>query len=417
MEEAVTGIALIDSNVRTKIYPLGLMKISAWQKDLGNSVRLFGYKDMPEYGFDEYWVTTTFTYDIPKVLNKLEKIKFMNPDSKIIVGGVSATLMSDVFERNGYQVHKGLLKKAEKYTPDYSILKEKPKYSIAHTTRGCIRKCNFCMVRIVEPNFIVRKDWAKYLHPGARKIQFFDNNWLAKPVDLIKEDVKIIDRLIENDQISAIDFNQALDCRLLTDEIANIIAHLPMQPWRFSFDGMHEDGPLQDAINKISDIRKNKDWGYYNFVVNVLFNYKDSPEDFYYRMHELARLTDRNYTAKSSGFPMKYQPIMDINSRDFVGDKWTKKFVNNYANVIRRFSFNFGICSPVKQNIESGGYTAVELFEFFYGRDKNEFIKLLNMDRNQLQGLMIAKREYQKKNKYEKNFMNNWYNNESGKYV
>ena len=78
--------------------------------------------------------------------------------------------------------------------------------------------------------------------------------------------------------INEIDFNQAIDCRLFTDEIADLIQGLPITPLRFAFDGLHEDGFFQRAIEKVAKR------GFWQIVNYVLYNFNDTPEDFYYRI-------------------------------------------------------------------------------------------------------------------------------------
>ena len=99
------------------MYPLPLLKIGAWRKAQGDYCQIFN-NQLPEKGtFDEIWITTTFTYDIPHALGIVREAK--KRASRVWVGGISASLLPEHFERQGVEVHKGLIPEAEKYHPDY----------------------------------------------------------------------------------------------------------------------------------------------------------------------------------------------------------------------------------------------------------------------------------------------------------
>ena len=120
------GLAQVDG----KWPNLALMKISAWQKDCGDSV---------------CWFSPLETYDIVYA----SKIFDFTPDDPYLPknicrggSGYGAT----------YKDH--LPPKVEKMIPDYSIY---PDFTAAmgFTTRGCIRKCPFCLVPEKEGNLTI----------------------------------------------------------------------------------------------------------------------------------------------------------------------------------------------------------------------------------------------------------------------
>ena len=302
---------------KAKLYPLALLKLGAWQKAVGNECELFE-DTLPTAGaFDEIWLTTLFTFDIPHALGIVREAK--NRAGRVWVGGVSATLLPEHFEREGVEVHRGLVPEAEAFAPDYSLLGAKPQYSISHTSRGCVRKCKFCMVHRLEPEFVNRTDWERDLVPGVGKVLFYDNNWLAKKPDDLAADVAKLRGLVSAEHITKIDFNQGLDARLMTEDIADLLAGLPIRPIRFAFDGMQEDGHYQRAIEMMAAR------GFREFRTYVLYNFKDTPQDFYYRLRESARLA-QDLKISVQSFPMRYQPILLIDGgREYTGKHWTSK--------------------------------------------------------------------------------------------
>jgi len=361
-------IALIDGNKKSLAYPIALLKIGAWLKSLGHKCKLFSNR-LPDDNikYSEVWISTVFTFDIPFVRGMIQEAK--KKYKTIKVGGIAASLMPEHFKIEGVEITTGRIPEIEKFTPDYSLLNEKPEYSIAYLSRGCIRKCKFCMVSILEPKFENVNDWEKDLYPGAKHILFYDNNWLAKPLKHFEKDIEDLKRVIEEKNILTIDFNQALDCRLLTKRKADLIKDLPIEPIRFAFDGMHEDGHWQKAMQLMIERGKR------NFISLVLYNFKDTPEDFYYRLKEHAIFTYK-YKIHCFAFPMKYRPVLRVQSRKkYIGEYWTQKEFSGYHAMIANHS---GTGIVACGNRKAFDYNAVKEFEYFYGRDEKEFKKLIN---------------------------------------
>lgn len=166
--------------------------------------------------FDIICVNSLFTFYFKKTVDTINYAKkFLARDGKIYVGGVAATLVPKFFEdETGIKPHEGLLDKPndldkhdeviiDTLPPDYSILDEIDyKYPAAdayltYTTRGCIRKCSFCAVSKLEPEY---KDHVPILEQlkqtaerfGAKRdLLLMDNNVLAsRKFDEIIDEVK-----------------------------------------------------------------------------------------------------------------------------------------------------------------------------------------------------------------------------------
>jgi hypothetical protein len=285
---------------------------------------------------------------------------------KIRVGGISATLLPEIFEREGVEVHKGLWDEVENHPPDYTLLPKKPDYSIAYLSRGCVRKCGFCMVSTLEPKFGKTTGWQRNILPGAEHILFYDNNFSAIPVKHMEQDVKDILEVIDQHGIKTIDFNQGLDCRVMTERKADLLAQLPIDPVRFAFDGMQEDGHWQKAIEMM--VKRGKR----NFVTMMLYNFDDTPGEFHYRVEESAKLAMR-LGVHCKMFPMRYQPIMEVGNRSYVGKHWSLKEMKGVTDMLSGHSANGIInCSGSKQK------TAIDEMNLFFGKDQEEFVRLLN---------------------------------------
>ena len=147
--------------------------------------------DFPQ--FDFIGITTLFTFYWKQTIDTIKEAKkFCKADGRIMVGGIASTILPNyIFEETGIFPHIGLLDKPgdidegnediiDELPLDYSILDEIDYVYPAHDayfgymTRGCIRKCTFCAVSRLEPNykeFIGIKNQIKYIdqHFGAQK--------------------------------------------------------------------------------------------------------------------------------------------------------------------------------------------------------------------------------------------------------
>lgn len=158
-----------------------------------------------------------------------------------------------------------------------------------------------------------------------------------------------------------IDFNQGVDARLVTDEKMAKLAEINIRPLRIAFDHYEQKEIYVEAIKKAAHY-KIKDLSNY-----LLYNFKDKPEELYYRMRINVDLCeDLGVTIYS--FPMKYHPIDDpefFDNRDFIGEHWNRKFIRAIQAVL----------NSTKGKIGKG----VTFFEEAFGRNIKEYMKILWM--------------------------------------
>ena len=179
------------------IYPnLALAKIAAFHKAQGDVVE---------------WATPFEHYDI------LYRSKIFNftPDDltpymadKVISGGT------------GYDIHTQLPQEIDDMQPDLSIYPNIPKdTSYGFLTRGCPNKCKWCVVPRKEG--AIRPYWdIDRVANGNKNIILMDNNILAAGEYSIGQLKKIISRGYR------VDFNQALDARLINETNAQLLAKI-----------------------------------------------------------------------------------------------------------------------------------------------------------------------------------------------
>lgn len=164
---------------------------------------------VPERKWDRVYVTTLFTFYWKHTLEAIAFAKkVVKSFGSLYIGGVAASLIPNLFEEAtgltaGKNIIVGLLDKPgilddneiiiDKLTPDYSILETIDYHYplntgyLTYTTRGCIRKCNFCAVPRLEPvyknHISIKKQIADITkHYGERKdLILMDNNVLCSP--------------------------------------------------------------------------------------------------------------------------------------------------------------------------------------------------------------------------------------------
>jgi len=186
-------IALVD--VDSRHFPnLALMRLSAWHKQQGDSVEWWnGFTH-----YDRVYLSKVFTFtpDFNTQINADE----------IVTGGT------------GYKDYRSLPPEVESTAPDYTIY---PGYTraVGFLTRGCIRKCTWCIVPRKEGNIRPAAIWEDIRRPDSREIVFLDNNVLASDFGLEQ-----IDRM--GGQKIWVDFNQGLDARLINPKTAKLLARL-----------------------------------------------------------------------------------------------------------------------------------------------------------------------------------------------
>jgi len=353
-------VALVDASIKSDRYPLGLLRLSTMLKTEYREIKIDLYrKSIPNKPYDKILVSTLFTYEIAHAISIIKKCKQFS--KSIFVGGISASLMPNIFRMLGVQVEIGLHKNAEFCTPDYTLVDND--YSIVHTSRGCVRKCGFCAVPKIEGKY-VDKNWGiDDVNRESKKIYFYDNNYTVKTPQKMVKDLKILEDIFKRTNIKRTVFDQAIDCRLVTEDKADILTRMNLDICCFAFDGMHEDGHIQKAVKIMADRGEKK------FYIYCLYNFEDTPKDFYFRIKECIRMGEE-LGVSVTAYPMRYQPVMTFDkTRSYVGKYWTKKEKKGFMHILE----NQSIFGQISQS-------TVKDFEYWFGKDEKEFLKLISYD-------------------------------------
>lgn len=318
MKKANRHILLVEPAYYTRYPSLSLLKLSAQHKLHGDTVEIVRGCQTVSRTPNIIYVTSLFTYAWKPVHEALFYYQTEFPRTKIVVGGIYVTLCADHLRDNfsRIEIRKGIIEGIDQLLPDYSLVPDW-KTSILFSSRGCVRTCQFCSVRILEPEFKAYKSIRNSVYPGHKKITLWDNNFLASPYyrDIFEE---MLDLELE------VDFNQGLDARLLTEEIAVWLKELNLPIVRLAYDTKSIGKYLKKAI----ELLKMVGFRGRNIVVYCLYNFSDSPADFFNRVRELLEWGVVAY-------PMRYEPLEPRLKNTYVSPAWTYDHLEMIADARR----------------------------------------------------------------------------------
>jgi len=204
---------------------LALMKLSSYHKAKGDSVEW--YSTFGDY--DVVYMSKVFTHT-------LDYQMAITNARQIVRGGT------------GYDLTSRLPEDAEKVAPDYSLypyIDKRTAYGFL--TRGCIRKCPWCVVPKKEGGVKPYQDVDEIAVEGRDHLILMDNNILAAGDYGREQLVKIAERGYR------VDFNQAMDARLVDEDTAQLLANIKWLNYiRFGCD---TPGQIKDCVRAIELIR------------------------------------------------------------------------------------------------------------------------------------------------------------------
>lgn len=224
---------------------LACMKISAYYKEQGWNVKLLeSYEDLDKYDLVSISRVFSFT-NIPNCIYKRGKcMDSKHPElslkKNIKIGGTGFY----------YEKAPDLPCEIEHHMPDYhlydkviqkKINKGEPRsrycdyldFSIGFATRGCFRKCSFCVNKKYDHVFKA-SPINEFLDESRPKIYLWDDNFMASPN--FKE---ILNELIATKK--PFQFRQGLDMRLMTSEKAELLSKVKYYgDYIFAFDHIED---------------------------------------------------------------------------------------------------------------------------------------------------------------------------------
>lgn len=251
------NVALIDIDSH-KFPNLVLMKLSAWHKKQGDNTFL---------------ISPTEFFNGNNLFAPYEKIY------GACVFTENARIADLIEAADGYVAGSGTGKKdvlpdeIEHIMPDYSL------YGIKDTaygflTRGCPRRCPFCIVANKEGAESRQVAELSEWWAGQKYIKLLDPNILA---------ADNADYLLYSlwESGAYIDFTQGIDARLLDRERMEMLMKMKIKRLHFAWDNPRDEA-CRTALEKFAEIAMKHKTDYVKYKVYVLTNYwSDHKEDLY----------------------------------------------------------------------------------------------------------------------------------------
>ncbi|MFX0132396.1 MAG: hypothetical protein ACFFDN_01995 [Candidatus Hodarchaeota archaeon] len=226
----------------SKIANLPLMKIASYYKS-----NVEWYLPLLHNHYEKIYYSKIFNFT-----HKVDR------EDEMIVGGT------------GYNLKKTLPEDIDKCQPDYSIY-PKCNYSLQFFSRGCIRKCKFCVVP--EKEGFIKPVEPMDLNPRGKYIEVLDNNFFASPGWW-----HAIGYLAMMNQ--PVNFH-GVDIRILTESQENELYKLN----HYKSIKIAWDNPNEKLEKRLSKIKKK-----YKYLCYVLIGYNSTPEQDLYRVEKLREL-------------------------------------------------------------------------------------------------------------------------------
>ena len=235
-------IGIIDADLLdngSKHPNLALLKISGYNKAIGHDVELLhDYDSIKDY--DKVYMSKVFNFtEIPINLEDYDNLE---------IGGTG------FFEDGG----ESLPHEIEHHMPDYHLyddyIEQEIKrginpskftdykdYSIGFTTRGCFRKCDFCVNK--KYNKVHRHSpLSEFLDPSRKRIYLWDDNILA-----FSGWRDVFDELEASNKY--FQFRQGMDIRLMTEEKAKRLSKMKYYgDFIFAFDYIEDKKLIEEKL-------------------------------------------------------------------------------------------------------------------------------------------------------------------------
>lgn len=278
-------IGLIDVDGHN--YPnLPLMKISAWHKSQGDTVKWY------EPLFDSFGEPLDKVY-MSKVFSFTPDYEYVVNAKEISKGGSGYCIRleygKEVFDKSK---DNELPYEIEHIYPDYSLYPELTKdTAYGFLTRGCPRGCGFCHVEAKEGRCSYKVADLSEFWRGQKNIVLCDPNILA-----CKDHMDLLQQLA--DSKAMVNFNQGLDIRLVNDRNMELLKQIKLDTIHFAFDRWQDKDIIEPKLRQFAEkTGYNKDRG--RVMVYILVNFDTTIDQDLYRIQLCREL-------KFAPYPMIY---------------------------------------------------------------------------------------------------------------
>lgn len=273
------------------MHNLALMKLSSYHKALGDNVELINKDNIKSY--DKIYGSYIFTWNRKRAL----ELKQAYGD-KAIIGGT------------GVNVKDKLPKHVDHLKPDYSLFNLN--YGVGFTRRGCINKCEFCVVHRKE-KWEEDSSIKDIINPLSNYVYILDNNFTNDPYfkDKIKEftDRKLI-----------VNLQSGVDVRTITEEKARLLSEINhYNSLHIAWDNYKQEKFVLRGISHLLKYFKPS-----KIMCYVLIGFDSTRQEDLHRVRKLQEL-------KIDPYVMMYRDPFDPNYQYDRMDMHFKNWVNGHA--------------------------------------------------------------------------------------
>lgn len=192
--------------------------------------------DMFNQDCDGVMLSVIFSWDVPYAINQARIA--LNLGKKVMIGGGGT-----------YQLRHWIKKETglDAYYQAHDLLESIPgKFKMVYFTRGCVRKCFFCIVPKIEGNDVS-------INPVSIPAPvLLDNNLSELPRDFQEQ---IVEKYLSAG-LRTVDANSGFEPNGITPECVQLFNQLPLRWWRIGFDEMKEEKEFEEAVRIIKAFSK-----------------------------------------------------------------------------------------------------------------------------------------------------------------
>lgn len=325
------------SKNHSNFLPIGLLKLASYFRSINYNVQLVrGNKEIDFYP-DKILITSLFTYWSVFVKESVSFYRKLYPNSKIIVGGIYATLMPEhCKDYTGCdEVYVGQHEDAELFAPAYDLVEVD--YQIIHGMRGCSRKCPFCGIwKIENLSFKNAKEIKKEI--CSNKLVFYDNNMLVNPN--IKSILSMLSKTTYNGRVLNCECQSGFDGRILSKkpELALLLKKARFNNIRLAWDFSYEQFPeVEKWISILENVGFKRKDIFIFMVYNWSFDYTEL-EAKRKKCFELGvQIVDCRFRPLDQIFDNYNPQIKNQTNKDYyIHSNWTDSLIRNFRANVRK---------------------------------------------------------------------------------
>lgn len=372
---------LIEPKVSAKAPNIALMKWARWCDLNNHGYQYVRGKVKPNINPDKMLMSCIFTFYSKQYENTINYYRKQFPGIPIVVGGVFPSLNPKWFtdrwdhilnnDEREVTVYRGLHPALENIPPKYDVKinfeDKKPPYErnriVLYASRGCTNNCGYCAVPRLEGDMKSFKsiqhalDAGRKEIPNAKSIVFYDNNFTEHAYF-----DNIVDELVKFEL--PIDIH-GLHVESFTEHHAKRLAELKWRgqgksgtPYlRFSFDKLEYAQDIERAA-KLAATYKIKA----NFFCYMLYNFTDSPNDFWRRVVKIDEIVNR-IGRSIYLYPQRYEPLNSLEKKSYMGPKWTDEMLKGLKKMYKDGLHSFIPITTTGNTYRWIGYSRKGFFE------------------------------------------------------